>query len=53
MKGEVVALSSEHAGQRCLCLLGNLPSVTGYTVRIVSIESPDNLYAVVLTSTLK
>jgi homoserine kinase len=49
MKGEVVASGSEHADNVAPCLLGNFTLVTGYNpVRIVSIESPDNLYAVVL-----
>lgn len=49
MKGEVVASGSEHADNVAPCLLGNFTLVTGYNpLQVVSIKSPENLFAVVL-----
>jgi homoserine kinase len=49
MKGEVVASGSEHADNVAPCLLGNFTLVTGYNpLRVIEIESPENLFVVVL-----
>ena len=49
MKGEVVASGSEHADNVAPCLLGNFTLVTSYNpLNVVCIESPENLFAVVL-----
>lgn len=49
MKGEVVASGSEHADNVAPCLLGGFTLVTGYhPLEVVKIESPDELFAVVL-----
>lgn len=49
MKGEVVASGSEHADNVAPCLLGGFTLVRGYNpLDVIKIESPDELYAVVL-----
>jgi homoserine kinase len=49
MKGEIVASGSEHADNVAPCLLGGFTLVRGYNpLDIICIESPENLYAVVL-----
>jgi homoserine kinase len=49
MKGEVVASGSEHADNVAPCLLGGFTLVRSYEpLDVIQIESPENLYAVVL-----
>ena len=49
MKGEVVASGTEHADNVAPCLLGGFTLIRGYDpLDIIQIESPDELYAVVL-----
>ena len=49
MKGEVVASGSEHADNVAPCLLGGFTLIRGYDpLDIIQIESPSELYAVVL-----
>ena len=49
MKGEVVASGSEHADNVAPCLLGGFTLVCGYNpLNVIKIESPNELYAVVL-----
>lgn len=49
MKGEVVASGNEHADNVAPCLLGGFTLIRGYDpLDVVQIESPKNLYAVVL-----
>lgn len=49
MKGEVVASGSEHADNVAPCLLGGFTLVRGYNpLEVIRIDSPENLYAVVL-----
>lgn len=49
MKGEAVASGSEHADNVAPCLLGGFTLVRGYDpLDVIKIESPDELYAVVL-----
>ena len=49
MKGEALASGSEHADNVGPCLLGGFTLIRGYNpLDIVKIDSPDNLFAVVL-----
>ena len=49
MKGEAIASGSEHADNVAPCLLGGFTLVRGYNpLDIIQIESPSELYAVVL-----
>lgn len=49
MKGEAVASGSEHADNVAPCILGGFTLVRGYNpLDVIRIESPDELYAVVL-----
>lgn len=49
MKGEVVASGCEHADNVAPCLLGGFTLVRGYEpLDVIRIESPEELYAVVL-----
>jgi homoserine kinase len=49
MKGEAIASGSEHADNVAPCLLGGFTLVRGYNpLDIIRIESPNELYAVVL-----
>lgn len=49
MKGEVVASGSEHADNVAPCLLGGFTLIRGYQpLDVIQIESPQNLFAVVL-----
>lgn len=49
MKGEAVASGSEHADNVAPCLLGGFTLVRGYDpLDVIKIESPEELYAVVL-----
>lgn len=49
MKGEALASGSEHADNVAPCLLGGFTLIRGYNpLDIVKIDSPDNLFAVVL-----
>ncbi len=49
MKGEVIASGSEHADNVAPCLLGGFTLVRGYNpLEVIRIDSPDQLYAVVL-----
>ncbi|CAM3900632.1 MULTISPECIES: homoserine kinase [Flavobacterium] len=49
MKGEAVASGSEHADNVAPCMLGGFTLVRGYNpLDIIQIESPSELYAVVL-----
>ena len=49
MKGEVVASGSEHADNVAPCILGGFTLVRGYNpLDVIKIESPNELYAVVL-----
>jgi homoserine kinase len=49
MKGEVVASGSEHADNVAPCILGGFTLVRGYNpLDVIKIDSPDEIYAVVL-----
>lgn len=49
MKGEAAASGSEHADNVAPCILGGFTLVRGYNpLDVIKIESPDELYAVVL-----
>ena len=49
MKGEALASGSEHADNVAPCLLGGFTLVRGYDpLDVIRIESPDEIYAVVL-----
>ena len=49
MKGEVVASGSEHADNVAPCILGGFTLVRGYNpLDVIKIQSPDEIYAVVL-----
>jgi homoserine kinase len=49
MKGEAIASGSEHADNVAPCILGGFTLVRGYNpLDVIRIESPDEIYAVVL-----